>query len=384
MFALIKPEGWNNLSAEQQQYLRKLSAKDVGEALRHTAQSDNNVLFSFLLKNTRKHAKPIELDRVLEYVAREEKKSALLQEMLSIVPPEELRENKFFSTRSLMVGAATEQNLAGWRLLTKWMDASIRSFHNNFLSEEDRADIAARYGFEAGLKSVFEKTQSINVINAALAGAMCPHCPDTFLEKLLSEPPFITLNSDDKNALLTSVIEDTCDTASIKKIGLLLQAGGKVTEDALKCSTHISDIKNFDFLLKNWEYDDAVRSSLIHCVHDDVLEIVADKLNRKRDGETTKTPDRYTATLPDTLIETLRLPDGGTLTNVFNFSDRRHFVLSTSPTGSSSTPHVIEFDDITNDKILERAGDELIRQGADAEFIKQSIDPRRALRFKKG
>lgn len=385
MFMFSKPHSWKDLSDQNKAIVKKLTKDKASDAFIEAFNTGNHALALFLFREAQKTIRPEHLFCCLESICQKTTGDAtLLKDLLDATPLYFLNDFPLInSQRSLFFELAKTDFVEGWKVLEEWHAKRAISSNwfrrHQFVDEVSRVEIAGRC--DARHILVHALAENANLVQDALTGALAQEPGHTSLQWLIAKYT-------PTRQLLTKVLCDEAitngdDRQTLDKIDVLLAHGAEVTNDTLLTAFKYEGRVVFFHLLPHWKYnEDGEKLMLLEISSLDELKLI-EKILAEKKGETCKQEDRFTAPTPDILVETLQLPDGGKLTKIFNFSERRQYTSMTAQGLPPSTPAMIDFEDISNQEIIRHAAEILLLKGGDKAVVNKALAYQRPLRIGK-
>ncbi|MDP2204947.1 MAG: hypothetical protein Q8K65_01420 [Alphaproteobacteria bacterium] len=188
------------------------------------------------------------------------------------------------------------------------------------------------------------------------------------------------------NAALKTVAEE----GAVDKLALLLDKGADPNHDvaaAMYQALAFGHRAVFDLLVERGGKLDVYGPDLLARLRQQnpqstlmahLESLVGDKLEAAEARRAqSRLGQRYHLTAPDTFSETLHLPEGRTLTTVFNFSTRQQTTIAERVQGEAATPvmavHVRDFDDIADLAVIENAEHRLVQLGGAVPVVARQL-----------
>lgn len=384
MFPFSKPDGWKALSPENKTIVKKLSKSKVSDAFVEAIDTGNNALALFLFREAQKNIKPDHLFLCLQKICQKKAGNAeLLEGILDALPVAYLNSFPIESQRLMFAEMAKNDFVEGWIVLEQWHLKRVLHSpwfeRHHFIKQESRIEIAASYDARTIVNHALTKND--NLLQNALTGALAQEQDNTSLKWLIAKysptPQLLT------KVLCEEAIRHSTDKATLDKIDILISHGAKVTNDGLLTAFCYRDKIIFNHLLPHWTYS-AEGENLMILETKDMQELsILEKVLAEKKGQASPENERFTAPTKDILIETLPLPEGGKLTKVFNFTERRQYTSMTTQGLPPSTPAMTDFEDISNHDIVKCAAEILLHKGGDKDIIEKALAYQRPLRISK-
>jgi hypothetical protein len=191
-------------------------------------------------------------------------------------------------------------------------------------------------------------------------------------------------------AALNAALKRAAEEGAVDKIALLLDKGADPNDEAgtaLYQALAMGHRAVFDLLAERGGRLDIYGPDLLTRLRQQspqsplighLASLVSDSLAvAEAERARNRLGQRYHLTAPDTFSETLHLPEGRTLTTVFNFSTRQQITIAERPASEVSASvmavSVRDFDDIADQAMVERAAHRLSQLGGIAPLIERQL-----------
>lgn len=191
-------------------------------------------------------------------------------------------------------------------------------------------------------------------------------------------------------AALNAALKRAAEEGAVDKLALLLDKGADPNDEAgaaLYQAMAFSHSAAFDLLVERGGKLDVYGPDLLTRLRQQnpqspLIAHVASRVGGKiEEAEATRAQNllnqRYHLVAPDTFSETLHLPEGRSLTTVFNFSTRQQTTIAERALREDAAPvmavHVRDFDDIADQAVIEQAAQRLVQLGGAAPAVERQL-----------
>lgn len=384
MFMFSKPGTWKSLSEQNKAIVKKLSKDKASDAFVEAINTGNHDLALFLFIEAPKTIRHDHLFICLERICQKKTGNAeLLTRILAFTSLSYLNEFPPNSQRLLFAELAKSDFVDGWEALENWhLKRAIGNswfLRQHFVDETTRVEIAASYDARSIITRALERNN--NLLPNALTGALTQHPENTSLQWLIAKfaptPQLLT------KVLCNEGITNGGNKPMLDKIDILIAHGAQVINSALVTAFNFKDRSIFSHLLPHWKYnEDGEKLMRLEINNMDELGLIEQILAEKK-RQIPSDNEQFTVPANDILVEILQLPDGGRLTKIFNFTERRQYTSMTTLGLPPSTPAMTDFEDISNPDIIRRAAEKLLQKGGDREVVEKALAYQRPLRIGK-
>jgi hypothetical protein len=395
-----KPKGWENLSEVEKLWVKKLTRKNAAKSLapivRDYRLSSKPV--RYLLDNYFPAAGIIQ-DAIIAAV--QTKSPELLQILYDYCGKQNA---DFYKDWKASFGLFTATANAGSKECWEIVWAGNKDLPNSLqIDEKSIARILVENSYSEGCCDFLEKkvkAGDTRVFLEALKAALDQSSPlstDMFLTVVREAKRFPEARPELGEALIT-----VAGAGSLKKVQHLLASGIPINHRAFDAAARKGHLEIVEYLVSKGANVELLAPELLPELvksmgpgHEMVLyldnfcdghyrrEFEAAEEKRKSLEEKRKEFESFTLVGKDTLSEIKTLPNGGTLTILFNFTTRQQMIMVQDNTGKqpSMALQVINFSDIENAEAVELAAQRFIALDGDPKIagepirLKKSIFP---------
>lgn len=191
-------------------------------------------------------------------------------------------------------------------------------------------------------------------------------------------------------AALNTALKRSAEEGAVDKLALLLDKGADPNDEAgaaLYQAMAFSHRAAFDLLVERGGKLDVYGPDLLTRLRQQnpqspliahVASLVGGKIEEAEVARAqSRLGQRYHLVTPDTFSETLHLPEGRSLTTVFNFSTRQQTTIAERVLREDAAPvmavTVRDFDDIADQAVIEQAAHRLVQLGGTAPVVERQL-----------